>query len=111
MIPNNLKIGDTFKDGNRTFEIIGLSPIGYISKCVKVEQVEFATITTPDVKVPEKEEEITKDDVKLDSFNEYTKTEIKRLNVAELEKLCDKFGLEKSTRSVMIDAVLEKLGL
>ena len=111
MIPSTLKVGDKFTDGNRTFEVLSVEGNGvYISKCIKTIPID--ALTSVDVKREEKEEEITTDDVKqLDSFNKYTKTEINRLNVAELEKVCDKLGLEKSTGTAMKKAIIEKLGL
>jgi hypothetical protein len=114
MIPKNMKVGDTFTDGNRIFEVLEVREDGmYVSKFLKTTK---ETFTKPAVKAEEKAEEITEDDVKeddtqLDSFNKYTKTEIKRLKTVELEKICDKLGLEKSTRLVMIEAIIEKLGL
>ena len=105
MIPNNLKVGDTFTDGNRTFEVLSVEGNGvYISKCIKTIPID--ALTSIDVKVEEPKEE-----TQLDSFNKYTKTEINRLNVAELEKVCDKLGLEKSTGMAMKKAIIEKLGL
>lgn len=105
MIPNTLKVGDTFTDGNRTFEVLSVEGNGvYISKCIKTIPID--ALTSIDVKVEEKKEE-----TQLDSFNKYTKTEINRLNVAELEKVCDKLGLEKSTGMAMKKAIIEKLGL
>jgi hypothetical protein len=105
MIPNTLKVGDTFSDGNRTFEVLSVEGNGvYISKCIKTIPID--ALTSIDVKVEEPKEE-----TQLDSFNKYTKTEINRLNVAELEKVCDKLGLEKSTGMAMKKAIIEKLGL
>lgn len=113
MIPKNMKVGDTFTDGNRIFEVLEVRDDGmYVSKFLKTTK---ETFTKPDVKAEAKAEEITegdvKDDAQLDSFNKYTKTEIKRLKTVELEKICDKLGLDKSTRLVMIEAIIEKLGL
>lgn len=105
MIPNNLKVGDTFTDGNSTYEVLSVEGNGnYISKCIKTIPID--ALTSIDVKVEEPKEE-----TQLDSFNKYTKTEINRLNVAELEKVCDKLGLEKSTGMAMKKAIIEKLGL
>lgn len=103
MISSTLKVGDKFTDLNRTFEVLSVvSPGVYISKCIKVDVIpEF--IDTP------KEE--PKEEKKLDSFNDYTKTEINRLNVSELEKVCEKLDLEKGTGTAMKKAIIEKLGL
>lgn len=105
MISSTLKVGDKFTDLNRTFEVLSVVEPGvYISKCVKVEQIEFAT------NEPVKKEE-AKEESQLDSFNKYTKTEINRLNVSELEKVCDQLDLEKGTGTAMKKAIIEKLGL
>lgn len=105
MISNTLKVGDKFTDLNRTFEVLAVTGPGvYISKCIEVRQTEFATNEPVKKEEPQKETE-------LDSFNDYTKTEINRLNVSELEKVCDKLGLEKSTGTAMKKAIIEKLGL
>jgi hypothetical protein len=104
MIPKTLKVGDTFSDGNKTFEVLSVEGNGvYISKCIKVIPID--ALTSVETKIEKKEE------TQLDSFNKYTKTEINRLNVAELEKVCDKLGLEKSTGTAMKKAIIEKLGL
>lgn len=104
MIPNTLKVGDKFTDGNRTFEVLSVEGNGvYISKCIKTIPID--ALTSVETKIEKKEE------TQLDSFNNYTKTEINRLAVAELEKVCDKLGLEKSTGTNMKKAIIEKLGL
>lgn len=104
MISSTLKVGDKFTDLNRTFEVLSVVEPGvYISKCIKVDvKPEFINET---VKAEPKKE------TELDSFNDYTKTEINRLNVSELEKVCEKLGLEKSTGMAMKKAIIEKLGL
>lgn len=96
MIPQNLKIGDTFEDGGRIYEVTKIVPnIGYESKVIEGKK-------------PAKEE---KEEKQLDSFNSYTKTEINRLNNAELEKVCEQLGLEKGTGMAMKKAIIDKLGL
>ena len=106
MIPSTLKVGDIYTDGNRTFEVLSVEGNGvYISKCIKTIPIDALTsVETREEKKEEPKEQ-------LDSFNNYTKTEINRLNVAELEKVCDKLGLEKSTGTAMKKAIIEKLGL
>lgn len=105
MISSTLKVGDKFTDLNRTFEVLSVVKPGvYISKCIDTKPIEFAT------NEPVKKEE-PKEEKQLDSFNSYTKTEINRLNVSELEKVCDQLGLEKSTGMAMKKAIIEKLGL
>ena len=102
MIPTNLKVGDTFTENGVKFEVTAISPLyeGYESKRIG--------FTDGEVKTPEVTEEVNN---KLDSFNEYTKTEINRLNVTELEAVCDKLGLEKSTGVAMKKAIIDHLGL
>ena len=98
MIPKNLKVGDTFTVDNETFEVLEIVELGY-----NVKHIAFV-----DEKKPVKEE---KKETQLDSFNDYTKKEINRLNVFELEKLCDQLGLEKGTGKAMKERIIEKLGL
>ena len=93
-----LKVGDTYTKGNEIFEVLEVVELGYNVK----------RIASVDEKKPVKEE---KKETQLDSFNDYTKTEINRLNVFELEKLCDQLGLEKGTGKAMKEAIIKKLGL
>lgn len=112
MISSTLKVGDKFTDLNRTFEVLAVeSPGVYISKCIKVEPTEFATNEPVKKEVVKEEVKEEVKETKLDSFNDYTKTEINRLNVTELEKVCDQLGLEKSTGVEMKKAIIKKLGL
>ena len=111
MIPKNLKVGDTFTEGNSTYEVIEVITGGYRSKRVNVNTeayaYELAMNATP------KQEEV-KEEVKEEtpaSETKYTKTEINRLNNAELERVCDKLGVEKGTGMAMKKAIIEKLGL
>lgn len=101
MIPTNLKVGDTFIDGNK-YKVTALCELGYIS-----ERIEVLDNDAPVVE-PKKEEVVSN---KLDSFNSYTKTEINRLSVLELEAVCDKLGLERSTGVAMKKAIIDHLGL
>ena len=101
MIPKNLKVGDTFTVDNEIFEVLEVVELGYNSK-----RIGFV-----DEKKPVKKEEPVKEETQLDSFNDYTKTEINRLNVFELEKVCDQLGLEKGTGKAMKEAIIKKLGL
>lgn len=104
MIPNNLKVGDTFIDGTGKYEITGIDALGrYESKRLAFVESNSALKSEPPVKTDEKP--------LLDSFNQYTRTEINRLNNTELEKVCDKLGLEKSTGIVMKKAIIDHLGL
>ena len=119
MIPKGLKVGDTFTEGNSTYEVLEVIPGGYSSKRIKLnaESYAYEEAMKAEPKKPEPVKEEVKAEVKedtpakLDSFNKYTKTEINRLNNAELEKVCDKLGLEKSTGMAMKKAIIEKLGL
>lgn len=117
MIPKNLKVGDTFKEGYSIYEVTEVIPGGYRSKRIKIDlgdsyAYEMAMAKKPEpVKEEVKAEPKEEAPAKLDSFNKYTKTEINRLNNAELEKVCDKLGLEKSTGMAMKKAIIEKLGL
>jgi hypothetical protein len=117
MIPTGLKVGDTFIEGNSTYEVTAVLPGAYESKRIKIDvgnsyAYEEAMAKKPEpIKKEVKAEPKEDAPAKLDSFNKYTKTEINRLNNAELEKVCDKLGLEKGTGMAMKKAIIEKLGL
>ena len=106
MIPKNLKVGDKFTDGNRTYEVTNVVPLGYESRLV-------ASAPAAGYRAESAQEapEATIEDSELDSFNKYTKTEIKRLTTEELTKLCKKLGLETGSGVVMKERILDHLGL
>ena len=96
MIPKNLKVGDTFKDGNSTYEIIRVLKDGnYISK-----RVECNKLVKEDKFLEEKAEN-----------NKYTKTQINRMTIAELKKLANEYGIEATGGSAIKKAIIEKLEL
>ena len=96
MIPKNLKIGDTFKDGNSTYEIIRVLKDGnYISK-----RVECNKLVEKDKFLEEKAED-----------KKYTKTQINRMTIAELKKLANEYGIEATGGSAIKKAIIEKLEL
>ena len=96
MIPKNLKIGDTFKDGNSTYEIIRVLKDGnYISK-----RVECNKLVEEDKFLEEKAEN-----------KKYTKTQINRMTIAELKKLANEYGIEATGGSAIKKAIIEKLEL
>lgn len=96
MIPKNLKIGDTFKDGDSTYEIIRVLKDGnYISK-----RVECNKLVEKDKFLEEKAEN-----------NKYTKTQINRMTIAELKKLANEYGIEATGGSAIKKAIIEKLEL
>lgn len=96
MIPKNLKIGDTFKDGDSTYEIIRVLKDGnYISK-----RVECNKLVEEDKFLEEKEEN-----------KKYTKTQINRMTIAELKKLANEYGIEATGGSAIKKAIIEKLEL
>ena len=96
MIPKNLKIGDTFKDGNSTYEIIRVLKDGnYISK-----RVECKKLVEKDELLEEKAED-----------KKYTKTQINRMSIAELKKLANEYGIEATGGSAIKKAIIEKLEL
>lgn len=96
MIPKNLKIGDTFEDGNSTYEIIRVLKDGnYISK-----RVECNKLVEKDKFLEEKAEN-----------NKYTKTQINRMSIAELKKLANEYGIEATGGSAIKKAIIEKLEL
>ena len=94
MIPKNLKIGDTFEDGNSTYEIIRVLKDGnYISK-----RVECNKLVEKDKFLEEKAED-----------KKYTKTQINRMSIAELKKLANEYGIEATGGSAIKKAIIEKL--
>ena len=96
MIPKNLKIGDTFEDGNSTYEVIRVLKDGnYISK-----RVECNKLVEEDKVLEEKEEN-----------KKYTKTQINRMSIAELKKLANEYGIEATGGSAIKKAIIEKLEL
>ncbi len=96
MIPKNLKIGDTFEDGNSTYEVIRVLKDGnYISK-----RVECNKLVEKDKFLEEKAED-----------KKYTKTQINRMSIAELKKLANEYGIEATGGSAIKKAIIEKLEL
>lgn len=96
MIPKNLKIGDTFKDGDSTYEIIRVLKDGnYISK-----RVECNKLVEKDKFLEENAED-----------KKYTKTQINRMSIAELKKLANEYGIEATGGSAIKKAIIEKLEL
>ena len=96
MIPKNLKIGDTFEDGDSTYEIIRVLKDGnYISK-----RVECNKLVEKDKFLEEKAED-----------KKYTKTQINRMTIAELKKLANEYGIEATSGSAIKKAIIEKLEL
>ena len=96
MIPKNLKIGDTFKDGDSTYEVIRVLKDGnYISK-----RVECNKLVEKDKFLEEKAED-----------KKYTKTQINRMSIAELKKLANEYGIEVTGGSAIKKAIIEKLEL
>ena len=96
MIPKNLKIGDTFEDGDSTYEIIRVLKDGnYISK-----RVECNKLVEEDKFLEEKAED-----------KKYTKTQINRMSIAELKKLANEYGIEATGGSAIKKAIIEKLEL
>ena len=115
MIPTGLKVGDTFKEGNGTYEVTALIAGGYESKRINVDTQAYAYEESMKAQPEPKKEEV-KEEVKAEVpapvlDTKYTKTEINRLNNAELEKLCKKLDIEPSTGMAMKKALIEKLGL
>ena len=120
MIPKNLKPGDTFEDGKSIYEVISVVKEGYISKRIGFTDKEISNMAIIDKSEPViLDEDIkpeglpftTVEENQLDSFNKYTKTEINRLNNEELEKVCEKLGLEPGTGKQMKADIIEYLGL
>lgn len=102
MVGQNMKVGDTFEDGGRAFKVLQVNGNGtYISQYIGKAEVTKSDVKKEEKpKVEEKAPEVA-----------YTKTEINRMSTADLEKVCEKLGLKKSTGMAMKKAIIEKLGL
>lgn len=102
-----MKVGDKFKDGNRTFEVLQVLGNGmYISKCIACEPNDmYKSVETIPTKVID-------DNPETDEFGKsYTKTEINRMPKDKLEILSQELGLEVGTTAEMKTRLLAKLGL
>ena len=106
MIPKNLKVGDTFVD-EFTFEVTKVNEDGtYVAKRVDMDKA-FPTKEPKTKKIEPAKEETPK----AEPEETYTKTQVNRLNNAELEKLCKKLGIETGTGTEMKRSIISKLGL
>lgn len=95
---NNLKIGDTFKEGDCTYKVVEVVPEGYIATMIKgMDNDDIPTIKE------EIKEEVTE--------TTYSKTQVNRMPNSELEKVCKELGLEVGTGTEMKRAIIAKLGL
>lgn len=100
----NLKVGDTFIEGNQTYVVDEIVPLGYNAHVVTtnvVKKEEKTVENTDKVEVSE----ITSNDVN------YSKTQVNRMPNVQLEKLCKELGLEVGTGTEMKRAIIAKLGL
>ena len=104
MAPEGLKVGDTFVEGSYVYKVLEIVPLGY-----NVERIKKNNPTAQNVQDTPEQKEV-KEEAPA-SETKYTKTEINRLNNAELEKLCKKLDIEPSTGMAMKKALIEKLGL
>ena len=94
MIKPDLKVGDTFTDGNRTYKVVAVVSKGlYISKVV-----------TGDEKIEAQKVETTEEKT-------YTKTEINRMSTEALKELAQTMDIEAGTGTEMKKAIIKKLGL
>lgn len=103
MISPNLKIGDTFIDDGKKYEVVGFNQYGYSSK--------FVCFSNENPKV-DKVIKVEDSDPKTDEFGKsYTKTEINRMPKEKLEILSKNLGLGIGTTSEMKEKIIAKLGL
>lgn len=100
MIPKNLKVGDTFKDGDYTYEVMAIVPEGYSSVRVFDENAKSIDV----------EKEVDVPEASKPSVN-YTKTQINRMPNSELEKVSKELGLPVGTGTEMKRALIDRLGL
>ena len=109
---DKLHIGDTFIEGDCTYEVTGIVPEGYLARMIKGMEITSTDVKKSEPKIEEKaqqsdssEKEITSTDVN------YSKTQVNRMPNAELEKLCKELGIEVGTGTEMKRAIIAKLGL
>lgn len=96
MIRKDLKVGDKFTDGNRTFIVQAVVSEGvYISKVVDSEE---------EAPIVEEKKEVKEEKT-------FTKTEINRMPKDKLEDLSKEYGLEIGTTTVMKENLIKALGL
>jgi len=98
-----LKVGDTFVEGEQTYIVDAIVPMGYNAHAIgKVtdKPVVKEIPKVEEIKVEEPKEEVT-----------YSKTQVNRMPNAELEKLCKELGIEVGTGTEMKRAIIAKLGL
>ena len=100
----NLKVGDTFVDGNQTYIVDEIVPLGYNAHAITTEVVKKSEKPVENTDKTEVSE-ITSTDVN------YSKTQVNRMPNAQLEKLCKELGLEVGTGTEMKRAIIAKLGL
>lgn len=97
MIPSGLKIGDTFTDNGRTYEVTKICEPPYLYESRAIEG-----------KVSEKPVET----VEEKPVKKYSKTQIMRMSNKELIDVCVSIGIEpKETGTDNKKAIIEKLGL
>lgn len=103
----NLKVGDTFIEGNQTYIVDEIVPLGYNAHAITLDNVKKSgpKIEKMAQQSDSLEKEITPPDVN------YSKTQINRMPNAELEKVCKELGIEVGTGTEMKRAIIAKLGL
>lgn len=96
-----LKVGDTFVEGEQTYVVDEIVPMGYNAHAIgKVTDKPIKEIPVEEPKTEEPKEEVS-----------YSKTQVNRMPNAELEKVCKELGLEVGTGTEMKRAIIAKLGL
>lgn len=104
MVSKNLKVGDTFVEGEQTYIIDEIVPMGYNAHAITTDVVKKVEKPVENTDKTEASE-ITSNDVN------YSKTQVNRMPNAQLEKLCKELGLEVGTGTEMKRAIIAKLGL
>ena len=104
MVSKNLKVGDTFVEGEQTYIIDEIVPLVYNAHAITTENVKKEEKPVENTDKTEVSE-ITSNDVN------YSKTQVNRMPNAQLEKLCKELGLEVGTGTEMKRAIIAKLGL
>ena len=96
-----LKVGDTFVEGEHTYVVDEIVPMGYNAHAIgKVTEK-----VIPKVEIKEEVKEEPKEEPA------YSKTQINRMPNSELEKLCKELGLEVGTGTEMKRSLIKELKL
>lgn len=106
MIAKNLKVGDTFTEEGKVYQITKVLDNCYESKFIHFEKEAITAPVKEEIPFYFEEEK-----VEIPPQKNYSKTAINRLAKEDLEKLCQEIGVQTGTGTEMKKAIIEKLGL